>query len=69
MHPHRVDILDRADDDRIVEAIAHHLHLKLFPPDQTLVDQHFGGRRCFEPRADEMLIFLAVIGYATACPT
>ena len=68
MHPHRVDILDRADDDGVVGAVAHHLHLKLLPADQAFVDQHFGRRRRFQAGTDEMLIFLAVVGNPAARP-
>ena len=43
MHTHRIDILDRADDDAIVLAVAHHLHLVFFPTEERFLDQHFGG--------------------------
>ena len=33
VHAHRVEVLDRADDDAVVLAVAHHLHLELFPAD------------------------------------
>ena len=68
MDPHRVDILDRADDDAIVGAVAHDFHLIFLPPDDALVDQHLGGRAGLQPRAHEMLIFLAVIGDPPASP-
>ena len=31
MHAHRIEVLDRADDDAIVLLVAHHFHLELFP--------------------------------------
>ena len=31
VHAHRVEVLDRADDDAVVLAVAHDLHLELFP--------------------------------------
>ena len=31
VHAHRVDVLDRADDDAVVRLVAHDLHLELFP--------------------------------------
>ena len=31
MHAHRIEILDRADDDAVVGPIAHHLHLEFLP--------------------------------------
>ena len=44
MHAHRVDVLDRADDDAIVLFVAHHLHLELFPAEHALLDQDLVGR-------------------------
>ncbi len=41
---HGVEVLDGADDDAVVVAIAHHLHLVLFPADQRLVDEQLFGR-------------------------
>ncbi len=34
VHPHRIEVLDAADDDAVVLAIADHLHLELFPSEQ-----------------------------------
>ncbi|SPE58521.1 hypothetical protein SBV1_2740025 [Verrucomicrobia bacterium] len=45
VHPHRVEIFDRADDDAVVFMVAHHFHLELFPPEQRLLDKNFGDRR------------------------
>ena len=36
---HRVEVLDRADDHGVVGAVAHHLHLELFPADDALLDE------------------------------
>src|SRR6202008_3055613 len=44
-HAHRIEILDRADDDAIVLLVAHHLHLELFPPEDAFLDQDFVGGR------------------------
>jgi len=68
VHPHRVDILDRADDDRIVGAVAHDLHFIFLPPDQALVDQNLGRRARLQPGADEKFIFVAVVGDPAAGP-
>ncbi len=43
MHAHRIEVLDRADDDAIVFLVAHHLHLELFPPEHGFLDQDFVG--------------------------
>jgi hypothetical protein len=68
MNPHRVHILDRADDDGIVRAVADHLHLIFLPPDQAFVDQHLGRRRGLQPRADDVEIFLPIVGDPAARP-
>ena len=34
MHAHRIEVLDRADDDAVVLLVADHLHLEFFPADQ-----------------------------------
>jgi hypothetical protein len=39
VHAHRVEVLDRADDDAVVLLVAHDLHLELFPAEQRLLDQ------------------------------
>ena len=31
VHPHRVEVLDAADDDDVVRLVAHHLQLELLP--------------------------------------
>ena len=45
MYTHRVDVLDRADDDAVVVAVAYHLNLILLPAEQRLLNQHltYGG--------------------------
>ena len=62
VHPHRIDVLDRADDDRVVLAVAHHLHLEFFPPEQRFLDQHFGGGRGIEAFAHDLVELGLVIG-------
>ncbi len=66
MHAHRVDVLDRADDDAVVGAVAHHLHLELFPSKDAFLDQHFGGRRGVEAGGDDVVELGAVVGDAAA---
>ncbi len=60
--PHRVDILDRADDDAVVRPVADDFHLVLFPAEQRFLDQHFGGRAGVEPFAHDPLEFGLVVG-------
>ena len=41
---HRIDVLDRADDHRVVVAIAHDLELELAPTEHRLFEQHLPDR-------------------------
>ena len=41
---HRIEILDRADDDDVVRAVPHDLELELFPADHRFLDQHGADR-------------------------
>ena len=66
VHAHRIEILDRADDDAVVRAIAHHLHLEFLPADERLFDQDFGDRRQSETALDDLFEFLAIVGDAAA---
>ena len=46
VHAHRVQVLDGAYDDAVAGAVAHDLHLVLFPADNGLLHQHLvrGGK-------------------------
>ena len=66
MHAHRIDVLDRADDDAIVGLVADHLHLVLLPAEHRFLDQHFGGRRGVEAALDDLDELLVVVGDAAA---
>ena len=66
VHPHRVDVLDRADDDAVVRAVADHLHLVLLPAEHGFFDQHLGDWRRIEAVRDDLLVFLPVVGDAAA---
>ena len=63
---HRIDILDRADDDGIVRLVADHLHLILLPAQHAFFHQHFGGGAGIEAAGDDTDELLAVIGDAAA---
>jgi hypothetical protein len=39
------EVLDRADDDAVVLAVADDLHLELFPAEERLLDQELVRRR------------------------
>ena len=66
MDAHRIEVLDRADDDAIVRAVADHLHLELLPPQHRFLDQHLVRRRDAQPAADDLLEFLLIVGDAAA---
>ena len=48
VHAHRVDVLDRADDDEVVGAVADDLELELLPAEQALLDQALVRRALLE---------------------
>ena len=66
MNAHRVEVLDRADDDAIVFLVAHHLHLELFPPQDGFLDQHLVGRRGVQAPLDDVDELFLVVGNAAA---
>ena len=66
MHAHRVEVLNRADDDAIVLSITHHLHLELFPAQDGLLDQHFIGGRSIDAAFDDVDELRFVISNAAA---
>jgi hypothetical protein len=54
MHAHRIEVLDRADDDAIVFLVAHHLHLELFPAEDGFLDQDFVGGGGVDAALDDL---------------
>ena len=66
MHAHRIEIFDRADNDAIVGAVAHHLHLVFLPAQHGFFQQHLAGRRQIQTALQNLDQFLAVIGDAAA---
>ena len=66
VHAHRIEILDRADDDAVVLLVAHHLHLELFPAEHQFLDQHFAGRRGVDAALDDVDELRLVVGDAAA---
>ena len=66
MHAHRIEVLDRADDDAVVAPVAHHLHLEFLPAEYQFLDQHFGGRRRIKPALDDLEELGLVVGDAAA---
>ncbi len=66
MDAHRVQVLDRADDDAVVLLVADHFHLVLFPAQQRFLDQQLARRRQVQAALADLLEFLAVVGDAAA---
>ena len=64
MDAHRIEVLDRADDDAVVRPVANHLHLELFPADQAFLDQQFVGWRQIEAALADLFEFVGVVGNA-----
>src|SRR5208282_5106785 len=48
MYAHRIEIFDRADDDDVVGAVAHHLEFEFLPAFDRLLDQHLMAGRHVE---------------------
>ena len=65
---HRIEVLDRADDDAVVLGVPDDLHLEFLPADQGLLDQEFLRRRGFETALADDQEFLAVVRDAAAGP-
>src|SRR3546814_523542 len=63
---HRIDVLDRADDDGIVVPVADDLHLIFLPAEERLLDQHLGGGRGIKPPGHDADEILLVVGDAAA---
>ncbi len=66
MDAHRIDVFDRADDDRVVGFVADNLHLVFFPAQKALVDEDLAHRRGVHARAAVIFVFGAVVGHAAA---
>ena len=64
MHPHRVQIFDRADDDAVIRLVADDFHLHFFPADQRLLDQELLARTGFEAALADFDKFFLVVGNA-----
>ena len=62
VHPDRVDVLDRADHDRVVGGVTHELELVFLPPEDRLLEQHLGRRRVTEAGAGDTTQVALVIG-------
>src|SRR5207245_7650548 len=66
VHAHRIDVLDRADDDEVVADVAHHLELELLPADHRLLDEDLVDRTELDAALREVAELLDVVRDAAA---
>ena len=66
MDAHRVEVLDRADDDGVPACVAHHLELVLLPALEVLLDEHLVDRARGEAAGDRDTQLLGRPGDAAA---
>ena len=66
VHAHRIDVLDRADDDEVVGAVAHHLELEFLPADDRFFEQDLVDRAQIDAAARQLAELLDVVGDAAA---
>ncbi len=66
MDAHWIEILDGADDDAVVLAVAHDLHFELLPAEERFIDKDFGNWREIQAPGDDLFILLTVVSYASA---
>ena len=69
VHADRVDVLDRADDHRVVGGVAHELELVLLPAEDRLLQEHLGGRRIAQtgPADAAQVLFIVCEARAETC--
>ena len=60
MDAHRIEILDRANDNNVIGKIAHHFELEFLPADHGLFYQHTIDRRGIEAVLHDFAEFLHV---------
>ena len=66
VHPHRIEVFDRADDHHVVGGVAHHLQLELLPTEQGLLDQDLADRTGVEAAQANRSELFRVVGNAAA---
>ncbi len=65
VHAHRVDVLDRTDDDEVVGAVAHHLEFVFLPADHRLLDENLVDGAQLDAPLDQFAELLEVVGDAS----
>ncbi len=66
---HRIDVLDRANDDAVVVPITNDFHLEFLPANYRFFQQNLGRRRHLEAVSDYALELFTVIGNSTTAAT
>ncbi len=66
VHAHGIEILDGADDDRVVRLVAHHFQLEFFPAEHALFDQDFVHRGKIQAALQNLFELFAIVGDAAA---
>ena len=69
MHPQRIEIFDRADDDDVVVGVAHHLQLVFLPTKDRFLDQHFRNGRQLQAAANHVVEFAPIVRHRRAAPS
>jgi hypothetical protein len=62
VNAHGIEIFDRADDDEVVAAVAHHFELVFLPADDGFLDERLAHRARVERAGDRVDKFLVVVG-------
>ena len=66
MNTHRIEVLNRADDDAVIRVIADHFHLVLFPAEKRLFNQKLVRRGKLETALADPHELFHVVGDAAA---
>ena len=69
VNAHRIEVLNRADDDDVVPQVTHHLEFVLFPTEHRLFDQDLMNRRKIQTACKDFKQLFAVVGNAAARTT
>ena len=69
VHPHGIEVFNRADDDAVVIFVSDNLHLVFLPTDQRLIDEQFTGWRELQAPETDLFELVTVIGDAPARPS
>ena len=66
MHPHRINVFNRTDDNCVIRRVAHNLHFKFFPTQKGFVDQDLAHRAGIKSRLAKVFVIFAIERHTTA---